>query len=265
MKSQNELRLAIDIGGTFTDTVLMGPNSAVLATTKTPTTPQAPAHGAMQGAVHVLEAAQAGMEQISGFIHGTTLATNALIERRGARVATITSEGFRDILEIAYERRYSQYAINIEKPDLIARMDAAAQKVPQVQAAPLVGFFTDLQARGLKLGVATNDAESSARRHLEAAGVAEMMDFIAGYDSGFGGKPAAGQLHGFCAATGLAADACVMVGDSLHDLHAGRAAGMRTVGVLTGPAPAEELAPSAYVGLASIADLPDWLDEQGMS
>ncbi|MGI9406109.1 MAG: hydantoinase/oxoprolinase family protein, partial [Hyphomicrobiaceae bacterium] len=56
---------------------------------------------------------------VSGFIHGTTLATNALIERRGARVASVTTAGFRDILEIAYERRYSQYDIDIEKPDLI--------------------------------------------------------------------------------------------------------------------------------------------------
>ena len=56
---------------------------------------------------------------IVGFIHGTTLATNALIERRGAKTACVTSGGFRDILEIAYERRYSQYDINIDKPDLI--------------------------------------------------------------------------------------------------------------------------------------------------
>jgi N-methylhydantoinase A len=61
-----------------------------------------------------------GFAEITGFIHGTTLATNALIERRGARVATITTEGFRDILEIAYERRYSQYDHrHADKPDLI--------------------------------------------------------------------------------------------------------------------------------------------------
>jgi N-methylhydantoinase A len=60
--------------------------------------------------------AGAAWSEVAGFIHGTTLATNALIERRGARVATITTEGFRDILEIAYERRYSQYAIDFESP-----------------------------------------------------------------------------------------------------------------------------------------------------
>ena len=119
MTQTDGFRLAIDIGGTFTDTVLMNAASDVLATTKTPTTPDAPARAAVEGAISVLDKAGVGWGQISTFIHGTTLATNALIERRGAQVATITTAGFRDILEIAYERRYSQYAINIKKPDLI--------------------------------------------------------------------------------------------------------------------------------------------------
>ena len=112
-------RMAIDIGGTFTDTVLAAPDGSIAATAKTATTPAEPALGALEGARAVMAAANIDWSQITGFIHGTTLATNALIERRGARVATITTAGFRDILEIAYERRYSQYAINIEKPDLI--------------------------------------------------------------------------------------------------------------------------------------------------
>ncbi|MEL6210810.1 MAG: hydantoinase/oxoprolinase family protein, partial [Pseudomonadota bacterium] len=119
MKLADDLRLAIDIGGTFTDTVLMDATRRVLATAKTATTPAAPALGALAGARLVLETAEKPWSSVTGFIHGTTLATNALIERRGAHVATITTQGFRDILEIAYERRYSQYAINLEKPDLI--------------------------------------------------------------------------------------------------------------------------------------------------
>ena len=73
----------------------------------------------MEGAVRVMQQSGRSLDQVTGFIHGTTLATNALIERRGARVATVTTEGFRDILEIAYERRYSQYDINLEKPDYL--------------------------------------------------------------------------------------------------------------------------------------------------
>ena len=145
---------------------------------------------------------------------------------------------------------------------LIARMSGAAKLVPQVQAAPLSSLLPALKAMGVILGVATNDSEEPARAHLTRAQVLDLFDFVAGCDSGFGGKPAAGQLNAFCAATGLTPAECIMVGDSTHDLQAGRTAGMRTVGVLTGPALAPELAPLADVVLRSIADLPAWLTAQ---
>jgi phosphoglycolate phosphatase len=145
------------------------------------------------------------------------------------------------------------------KGDLLRRMNAAAALAPQAEATPLGPFIDRLQAASLKIGVATNDAEAPARAHLRAAGVEHRFDFIAGYDSGFGGKPAAGQLLAFCAQVGLAPAACAMVGDSTHDLRAGRAAGMVCVGVLTGVADRATLAPQADVVLDSIADLPAWL------
>ena len=111
-------RVSVDIGGTFTDTVLMR-GAIVAATAKTLTTHDDPARGARQGLNAVLSDAAVPAQAITGVIHGTTLATNALIERRGAVVSAVTTDGFRDILEIAYERRYSQYDINIDKPDLI--------------------------------------------------------------------------------------------------------------------------------------------------
>ena len=112
-------RLAVDIGGTFTDAVLVSGSGDVLAATKTLTTHDDPSHGAIAGSRDVVRRAGVTLGDVSGFIHGTTLATNALIERRGARVASVTTSGFRDILEIAYERRYSQYDIDLDKPDLI--------------------------------------------------------------------------------------------------------------------------------------------------
>ncbi|WP_252734598.1 HAD family hydrolase [Octadecabacter sp. B2R22] len=151
------------------------------------------------------------------------------------------------------------YLPDSETGSIIARFNAATMDVPQVEAAPLVPFLERLKNAGLKLGVATNDAEEPARAHLDVAGATPFFDFIAGFDSGFGGKPAAGQLHAFCEATGLSPDVCVMVGDSTHDLHAGRSAGMTTVAVLTGVAEHAELAPHADVVLRSIADLPAWL------
>ena len=129
------------------------------------------------------------------------------------------------------------------------------------ETIPLVPFLNGLRARGLKLGVATNDAEAPAVAHLSAVGAAECFDFICGSDSGFGGKPAPGQIVGFCAAMGIPSDSVVMVGDSLHDLKAGKAAGCICVGVLTGLATRQELAPYADVVLDDIGQIPTWLDK----
>ncbi|NRB30944.1 MAG: hydantoinase/oxoprolinase family protein [Rhizobiaceae bacterium] len=119
MTNQSQLRIAVDVGGTFTDTVVMDAANSVIASAKTPTTPANPTLGAKLGVEQALAQTEHTLSEVTGFVHGTTLATNALIERRGAAVACVTTEGFRDILEIAYERRYSQYDINISKPDLI--------------------------------------------------------------------------------------------------------------------------------------------------
>lgn len=154
---------------------------------------------------------------------------------------------------------------DVTKKDLINRMRDAAKKVPQVEAAPLWPLLHEIKEMGILLGVATNDAEDPARAHLGSADVLDLFDFVAGYDSGFGAKPGPGQLLGFCTTTGLDPEDCIMVGDSTHDLNAGNAAGMRTIGVLTGPAQAYELQPYADVVLNSIADLPDWLARQNRS
>ncbi|MCC1492176.1 HAD family hydrolase [Cognatishimia sp. F0-27] len=142
---------------------------------------------------------------------------------------------------------------------LIALLNEEAARAPQREAVPLLPFLSDLKARGLRLGVATNDAEQPARAHLRAAGVEQCFDFIAGFDSGHGAKPEPGPLLAFAEAMAIAPARIVMVGDSLHDLRAGRAAGMRTVGVLTGLAGHETLSPMADVVLPDIGHLPRWL------
>jgi len=136
---------------------------------------------------------------------------------------------------------------------------ASTAAAPQVEAAPLAALLDRLRAAGLTLGVATNDSEEPARAHLERAGVLDRFAFVAGYDSGHGAKPTPGMLLAFCAVTGIAPGACAMIGDSVHDLTSGRAAGMTTVGVLTGPASEEDLAPHADVVLTDIGALPGWL------
>ena len=107
-------KLAADIGGTFTDIVLEdGPkrwSGKVLTTT------HAPELGVIEGLRLVLEASGLKPQDIGVFIHGTTLATNALIERKGARTAFITTEGFRDIIEQGYEKRFDHYDLMIDRP-----------------------------------------------------------------------------------------------------------------------------------------------------
>ncbi len=143
---------------------------------------------------------------------------------------------------------------------LIGQLAEAALSVPMVEAVALRPLLSGLRARGLSLGLATNDNEAPARAHLEAAGLSDLFDFIAGYDSGHGGKPAPGMLLAFAGAMDIAPENCLMVGDSRHDLVAGRAAGMGTVAVLTGPSPREELEPFADAVLPDIGHLPAWLD-----
>lgn len=144
--------------------------------------------------------------------------------------------------------------------DVLDLLNTEASQAPQIEAVPLDPLLTELTLRGLTLGVATNDAIDPAMAHLSEAGVIKHFSFIAGYDSGHGAKPGPGQLYAFCEQTGLGAHEVVMVGDSLHDLHAGQAAGMRTVGVLTGLAEASILSAYAEVVLPDIGQIPAWLD-----
>ena len=102
-----------------------------------------------------------------------------------------------------------------------------------------------LRKRGLRIGVATNDSEASARRQVAALGLADLVDFIAGYDSGHGSKPDPGMVHAFADFLGVEPSRIAMVGDSTHDLDAARAAGALAIAVLSGPASREVLAPHA--------------------
>lgn len=147
----------------------------------------------------------------------------------------------------------------ITHADLTDQIDAVAGNAPMTEAVPLAPLLIALRRAGLKLGVATNDSEVPARRHLEAHGITGYFDFIAGYDSGFGAKPGPGMCLAFARSQDLDPARVAMVGDSRHDLIAGRAAGMRTIAVLTGIASATDLAPLADIVLPDIGSIPGWL------
>lgn len=107
-------RLAVDIGGTFTDVVVEFDGRQT--SSKVLTTLAAPEKGVMQGVAMVLEAADLAPSDIGILIHGTTLATNALIERKGVKTALIATQGHRDTLEFAFEDRFAEYDVHIDKP-----------------------------------------------------------------------------------------------------------------------------------------------------
>jgi phosphoglycolate phosphatase len=144
------------------------------------------------------------------------------------------------------------------RPDALrAHLIRSAAEVRPVEAAPLAPLLGQLRAQGYALGVATNDAEAAARAQLSS--VLDLLDFLAGYDSGFGAKPGPGMAQAFCRHVGLPPEEVAIVGDSTHDLHCGQAAGLVTIGVLTGPADASDLAPHADVVVEHVGALPDWL------
>src|SRR5262249_24765001 len=119
-----------------------------------------------------------------------------------------------------------------------------------------------LRARGYPLGVVTNDAEASARQHLQRFGVDGLVTFVSGYDSGFGQKPDAYPVQAFAARANVKPGDVAVIGDSPHDLLSARAAGAVAIGVLSGPNAADVLKPHADVLLPSIMELPDWLESR---
>jgi N-methylhydantoinase A len=170
-------RLAVDVGGTFTDIALEGPDG--ITTTKTPTTPGDPAEAVITGIRLVLERAALPASEVATVIHGTTLATNALIERKGARVGVVTTQGFRDVLEIAYERRYDQYDIFVDKPDMLVprercytvaeRVDADGEVLMPLDEASVERLAEDLARDGvesLAVGLLHSYANSAHERRL---------------------------------------------------------------------------------------------------
>ena len=109
-------RLGIDIGGTFTDGALVDETTGEIVIVKVPTTPVDPALGFMAAVERALQRSQCTSEAVRLMVHATTVATNALIEGKTARVGLITTQGFRDVLEIGRQIRSRLYDVHLTKP-----------------------------------------------------------------------------------------------------------------------------------------------------
>ena len=143
-------RLAVDIGGTFTDIVLE--DGSARHTTKILTTPEAPEQAVIDGIARLLVQAGRQPAEVGLVLHGTTLATNALIERKGARTAFLTTAGFRDILEMGYEKRFAQYDLRARRPAPLVPRPLRFEAVERVAATGEV--VTPLDATSVRRAAA---------------------------------------------------------------------------------------------------------------
>ena len=154
--SAGGIRLGADIGGTFTDIAL--DLRGEIHSTKVLTNYEAPEQAILDGIEIVTKAAGIGFADLEIIIHGTTLATNALIERRGARTALVTTEGFRDVVEMRSENRFEQYDLNLQLPapliprqdrfPVAGRIDAQGDELLPLDEARLEALAEDIPAQG---------------------------------------------------------------------------------------------------------------------
>jgi len=157
-KKQIDVRLAVDVGGTFTDVVLKTPQAQTAV--KVLTTTSAPEEAFIAGVKEVFTATGIVPSSVDLVLHGTTLATNAILERKGAVTALVTTEGFRDVLEIGYETRYDQYNVFLQKIRpliprerrlcLAERIDINGQVMLELNESGIADLVPELKASGVE-------------------------------------------------------------------------------------------------------------------
>jgi len=187
--TSHPIRLGVDIGGTFTDVVLEA--DGALHSAKVLTTYAAPEDAIVEGIGLVCGQAGVAQSQIGQIIHGTTLATNALIERRGAKTALITTRGFRDVIEMRTESRFEQYDLNLVLPEpllprnrrytLAERMDADGNVLVPLVRADIEALADRLDAAGYEsvavgfLHAYANDAHERLAAQVLAERLPDVM------------------------------------------------------------------------------------------
>jgi N-methylhydantoinase A len=172
-------RLAVDIGGTFTDLALE--HGGKRTTIKVLTTPAAPEQGVMAGVRAILATSGTQAADIALIIHGTTLATNSIIERKGARTALITTEGFRDVIAMGNESRYDQYDLNITLPEPLVprhlrlpipeRLDntgAVLRPLDEAAVRALTPFLRRQQIESIAVGLLHSFVNPDHERRVQA-------------------------------------------------------------------------------------------------
>jgi phosphoglycolate phosphatase len=159
------------------------------------------------------------------------------------------------------------WAAALERPanaEFFAEIDRLFLDATTANLAPIgdpKSMLAGLAARGYRLGMITNDAEIPARAHARKLGLDPYFEFIAGYNSGYGAKPDPEPVLAFASIVGVSPAEIALIGDTVHDLAAARAAGAMAIGVLTGPVASASLAPHADALFPSAAEFAQWLHD----
>ena len=185
--AQSRYRIGFDIGGTFTDFVLFDAERNRIIPHKHLTTPDDPARGALRGLVELVDLAGISLADVSELVHGTTLVTNAVIERRGARLGLLTTAGMRDVLELGYEQRYEIYDLFLKFAE------------PLVRRRHRIGVPERLSAAGEVIVPLDEGAVRQAARRLATDGIeAIAICFLHAYRDGTHERRAAEIVHEEC-------------------------------------------------------------------
>lgn len=157
------VRIGVDIGGTFTDLVLLDSGTGRLTNAKVLTTPDDPSRGVLTGLTEVLASAGIRAADVTQVIHGTTLVANAIIERKGVRVALIATAGFRDVLDMAREWRWDIYDLNLQLPAPLVPRSRAVEVIERLGPdGAVVRPFDEASAHAAAAAVAAMDVEAAA-------------------------------------------------------------------------------------------------------
>src|SRR4249919_596721 len=182
-------RLGVDVGGTFTDLFLVSEgNGGAQFRVKTPSTPHDPSEGVLTGVRRICDEAAIGVGDLRNILHGTTVATNAVLESKGARVGLITTQGFHQILHLARSQTPGPLAgwIIMIKPDppasladtreAVERMDSAGNTVVPVDRDQVLGVIEDLIGSGVEsLTISLINSYVDGRHEQEIAAIVEEL------------------------------------------------------------------------------------------
>ena len=155
---------------------------------------------------------------------------------------------------------FKSILVNLKKEEIKKIAIDSTQTMKQIPVTNLIDLFTKLKSKNYLLGIVTNDLENTTIMQLRKANICEYFDYIVGSDSGYGAKPNTGQLTNFCERFDISPFDTYMVGDTIHDMIAGKKAKMHTIGVLTGIANENQLKSNADIVINNISEISKTLD-----